>query len=160
MYRFETPEGSLLFQDTCGHWTGVLRELQSDVAILAAAGRGNVDGEPVQGSLAQFVAHEVDLLRPRRVILGHHDDWLPGVSIATDTAPLRAALAAAAPDTELVEMGYCAAYPVFAGLAAQPTDDHRPTARPERRRVAPDPARARCSRPERFRRGRSPPTSR
>jgi L-ascorbate metabolism protein UlaG (beta-lactamase superfamily) len=113
VYRFETPEGSLLYQDTCGHWSGVLRELQSDVAILAAAGRGNSDGEPVQGSLAEFVAHEVDMLRPRRVILGHHDDWLPGVSVATNTAPIRAAVERVAPDTDLVEMGYCAAYPVF-----------------------------------------------
>lgn len=118
VYRFETTEGSLLYQDTCGHWTGVLHELQADVAILAAAGRGNIDGEPVQGSLAQFVAREVDLLQPRRVILGHHDDWLPGVSIATNTAPIRAAIGEISPHTELVEMGYCAAYPVFAALGA------------------------------------------
>lgn len=116
VYRFETPEGSLLYQDTCGHWTGVLRALQSDVAILAAAGRGNLDGEPFQGSLAQFVAREVEFLRPRRLILGHHDDWLPGVSVATDTAPIREAVGQVSPETELVEMPYCAALPVFEGL--------------------------------------------
>jgi hypothetical protein len=59
------------------------------VAILAAAGRGNVDGAPVQGSLAQFVARQVDLVRPRRVVLSRHDDWLPGFSVATDVAPIR-----------------------------------------------------------------------
>jgi L-ascorbate metabolism protein UlaG (beta-lactamase superfamily) len=118
VYRFETPEGSLLYQDTSGHWTGTLRELHADVAILAAAGRGNIDGEPIQGTLAQFVAREVELLRPRRLILGHHDDWLPGMSIATDTAPIREAVAAVAPETELAEMGYLAAYPVFAGVAS------------------------------------------
>src|SRR6516225_1555105 len=58
LYLFETPEGSLLFQDTSGHWSGVLHNLRPDVAILAAAGRGNIDGEPIQGTLAAFVARE------------------------------------------------------------------------------------------------------
>jgi L-ascorbate metabolism protein UlaG (beta-lactamase superfamily) len=113
VYLFETPRGSLLFQDTSGHWTGILRDLRPDVAILAAAGRGNIDGEPVQGSLAQFVARQADLLRPRRVILGHHDDWLPGFSSAVDVAPIRDELSLAAPRSELIEMGYSAGYPIF-----------------------------------------------
>jgi len=109
VYLFETPDGSLLYQDTSGHWTGILRELRPDVAILAAAGRGNVDGEPIQGSLADFVARQAELLRPRRLLLCHHDDWLPGFSIDTDVAPIREALARRAPDTELLEPGYLAA---------------------------------------------------
>jgi hypothetical protein len=116
VYHFELPEGSPLYQDTCGYWPGVLRELRSDVAILAAAGRGNIAGQPVQGSLAQFVADEVAQLVPRRVILGHHDNWLPGVSVATDSAPIRAAMAATAPSVELTEMPYCAGFDVFGGL--------------------------------------------
>ena len=56
VYLFDTPDGSLLYQDTSGHWTGILRDLRPDVAIVAAAGRGNIDGEPIQGSLAEFVA--------------------------------------------------------------------------------------------------------
>ncbi len=114
VYRLKMPEGTLLYQDTCSYWPGILPALQSDVAILAAAGRGNLAGEPVQGSLAQFVAQEVGQLRPRRVILGHHDDWLPGVSTAVDTAPIRAAIAEKCPTAELAEMGYCAAFEVFA----------------------------------------------
>jgi hypothetical protein len=51
VYHFRTPAGSLFYQDTSGHWSGILRDLRPDVAILAAAGRGNVDGEPIQGSL-------------------------------------------------------------------------------------------------------------
>jgi hypothetical protein len=47
VYLFETPEGSLLYQDTSGHWSGILQNLRPDVAI---------DGEPIQGTLAQFVA--------------------------------------------------------------------------------------------------------
>jgi len=106
LYWFETPQGSLLYQDTSGCWTSLLRDLRPDVAILAAAGRGNVDGEPIQGSLAQFVARQVDLVRPRKVVLCHHDDWLPGFSVATDMAPIRRELARSAPRTALVELGY------------------------------------------------------
>jgi hypothetical protein len=54
-YLIETPQGSVFWQDTSGSWTGVLRELKPDVAILAAAGRGNLDGEPIQDFLADFV---------------------------------------------------------------------------------------------------------
>lgn len=116
LYLFETPEGALLYQDTSGHWSGILQNLRPDVAILAAAGRGNIDGEPVQGSLAQFVARQADMLRPKRVVLSHHDNWLPGFSKAVDVAPIRDELARRAPRTELIEMGYLQAYPLFAGL--------------------------------------------
>ena len=84
VFMIDTPEGSLLYQDTSGHWTGILHDLRPDVAILAAAGRGNVDGEPVQGSLAGFVARQASLVRAPKVILSHHDDWLPGFSTEID----------------------------------------------------------------------------
>jgi L-ascorbate metabolism protein UlaG (beta-lactamase superfamily) len=113
LYFFETPEGSLLFQDTSGHWSGILKNLRPDVAILAAAGRGNIDGEPIQGSLAQFVARQADLIRPKRVILSHHDNFLPGFSGAVNVEPIRAELSHWAPRTELVEMEYLAAHPIF-----------------------------------------------
>jgi len=106
VYVFDTPDGSILYQDTSGHWTGILRDLHPDVAIVAAAGRGNIDGEPIQGSLAQFVAREVELLGPDRVVLSHHDNWLPGFSVDTDLAPIRDELARVAPQTKLVELGY------------------------------------------------------
>ncbi len=106
VWLIETPVGSLFYQDTSGRWSGVVNGLRPDVAIVAAAGRGNIDGEPIQGSLAQFVAGQVDLLRPRSVILGHHDNWLPGFSVPTDVEPIRAVLANSAPETELVELGY------------------------------------------------------
>lgn len=113
VYLFDTPDGRLLYQDTSGHWTGILHGLRPDVAILAAAGRGNVDGEPIQGSLAQFVARQVELVQPRRVVLCHHDDWLPGFSIPTDVAPIRAAIAQVAPAVELAEIGYLDATPIL-----------------------------------------------
>ena len=119
LYLFDTPEGSLLFQDTSGHWSGILDDLHPDVAILAAAGRGNIDGEPIQGSLADFVGRQVAAMRPRRLIFSHHDDWLPGFSVPTEMAPLRAAVADASPATELLEPGYLAGTELFAGLAAR-----------------------------------------
>ncbi|MFN0089467.1 MAG: MBL fold metallo-hydrolase [Acidimicrobiales bacterium] len=113
VYLFETPEGSILFQDTSGHWTGILRDLRPDFAILAAAGRGNIDGEPIQGSLAEFLARQVELLRPRRVTLGHHDAWLPGFADAIDVGPIRSALERRADYAELVEMPYQSGYKIF-----------------------------------------------
>ena len=112
VFVFDTPEGTILFQDTSGHWSGVLDRLAPDVAILAAAGRGNIDGEPIQGSLAEFVARQVSMLQPRRVVLGHHDDWLPGFSVATDMQPIRDAMAAA-PEVVLLEPGYLAGTAIF-----------------------------------------------
>jgi L-ascorbate metabolism protein UlaG (beta-lactamase superfamily) len=113
VFVIESPEGTVLYQDTSGHWSGILHNLRPDVAILAAAGRGNVDGEPIQGSLAQFVARQAWLLRPRRVILSHHDDWLPGFSVATDTAPIREELARWLPAVDLVELDYLDRHPLF-----------------------------------------------
>ena len=106
VYLFDTPEGTLLYQDTSGHWSGILHDLRPDVAILAAAGRGNVDGEPVQGSLAQFVARQAWLVKPSRVVLSHHDDWMPGFSVATDVSVIRDEMARWLPRTELAELGY------------------------------------------------------
>jgi hypothetical protein len=109
-YLIETPVGSIFWQDTSGCWTGVLRDLKPDVAILAAAGRGNIDGEPIQGSLAQFVALEASLLRPKTIVLGHHDDWMPPVTErgGTDAGPMRAELAKVLPEAKLLEPGYMA----------------------------------------------------
>jgi hypothetical protein len=71
---------------------------------------------PWRRTLAQFVALQADLLRPRRVILDHHDNWLPGFSVPTKIAPIREAMAHSVPHTELVELGYLSSYPLFAGL--------------------------------------------
>lgn len=110
VYLIETPLGSIFYQDTSGCWTGVLNRLRPDVAILAAAGRGNIDGEPIQGSLAQFVALEAALLQPRIIVLGHHDNWMPPITPpgGTEVAPIRAELARTVPAATLLEPGYLA----------------------------------------------------
>ncbi len=83
------------------------------MAIIAAAGRGNIDGEPVQGSLAQFVARQASLLRPERLILSHHDDWLPGFSAPADVTPIKEELARFAPAVTLDELGYLDSHELF-----------------------------------------------
>jgi L-ascorbate metabolism protein UlaG (beta-lactamase superfamily) len=113
LYLLETPTGTLLYQDSFGYWQGVLASLRPDVAILAAAGRVNVDGEPGQGSLAQFVAAQAAVLAPRRLILCHHDAWLSDLLPPTDIEPIRTELARQAPGTSLVELGYVDGYRLF-----------------------------------------------
>jgi len=109
VYLVETPDARIFFQDTSGCWGGVLDSISADVAILAASGRANVDGEPIQGSVAQFIAMEAKLLGARYVFLGHHDNWMPPVTVANfDVAPVREELARELPGVELVETGYLA----------------------------------------------------
>jgi len=105
-FVIETPEGSLLWKDTSGHWSGVLAGVTADVALLAAAARPNVDGEPHQGSMASFLAREVGMTRACRVALCHHDDWLPPLTGPLDVDPIRHRLAKDAPRAEFVELGY------------------------------------------------------
>ena len=57
-------------------------------------------------SLADFVASEVELLQPGRIVLCHHDDWMPPLTTPTDLDPIRKALAERAPKAGLIEMGY------------------------------------------------------
>ncbi len=107
VFLIETSEGSIFYQDTSGCWTGVLTGLKADAAILAASGRPNVDGEPVQGSMAQFIAMEAKLLGARTVVLGHHDNWMPPVTSAGfDTTPVREELLKKAPEAVLREAAY------------------------------------------------------
>jgi L-ascorbate metabolism protein UlaG (beta-lactamase superfamily) len=112
-YLIETPDGSILWKDTSGHWSSLLHRLRPDAALLAAAGRGNVDGEPVQGSLSDFIANEVRLLEPRRVLLCHHDNWMPPFTREIDIGPIRARLTADAGPAELIEVAYLDPYPVL-----------------------------------------------
>jgi L-ascorbate metabolism protein UlaG (beta-lactamase superfamily) len=107
-YLIETPAGSIFYQDTSGCWTGVLSQLRASVAILAASGRANIDGEPIQGSMAQFIAREASMLHAKTAVLGHHDDWMPPVTRAGfDIDPVRRELATVG--ATLIEQGYLAA---------------------------------------------------
>lgn len=115
-YVIETPLGSIFYQDTSGCWTGVLQDLRPDVAILAAAGRGNIDGEPIQGSLAEFVGLEARLLKPKTIILGHHDNWMPPSTRegGTDISSIKEELGRVAHRSQLLEPGYMEGTRLFA----------------------------------------------
>jgi L-ascorbate metabolism protein UlaG (beta-lactamase superfamily) len=109
VYLIETPDLSIFWQDTSGAWKGAIDPLSADVAILAASARANVDGEPIQGSMAQFVAMEAAALDAKRVFLGHHDNWMPPVTRETfDLAPVHAELKRQAPNAMLMEVPYLA----------------------------------------------------
>jgi L-ascorbate metabolism protein UlaG (beta-lactamase superfamily) len=109
-YLIETPQGSIFWKDTSGHWSGILGSLRPEIALLAAAGRGNVNGEPMQGSLAGFIASEVELLRPGKVALCHHDNWMPPLTSPTDLEPIKHELARRATSVEFIEMPYLSGY--------------------------------------------------
>src|SRR5438876_2872553 len=76
-YLLETPSGSVFVNASSGYWSGIVADLRPDVAVLALVGRPNVNGEPHQGSLARFLVDQVELLKPRKVVLCHHDALLP-----------------------------------------------------------------------------------
>lgn len=107
-YLIDTPYGSIFYHDTSGCWTGVVQNLRPDLGIVAMAGRPNIDGEPIQGSLAQFVGRMSNMLRARRVVLGHHDDWMPpmtrDMTSADALAPVVNELNHIAPRTELLDV--------------------------------------------------------
>jgi L-ascorbate metabolism protein UlaG (beta-lactamase superfamily) len=117
-YLIETRHGSIWWSDTSGYWTGVMNAVRPDVAILAAAGRGNVDGQPFQGSLAGFVNGQVDLLRPRRVVFCHHDDWNPAFTHGgLDPAPITHAIRSSHGDSvDVLELGFDEPRPILDGL--------------------------------------------
>ncbi len=106
VFLIETPEGSIFYQDTSGHWSGIIEQLSADTAILAAAGRANIDGEPIQGSLAEFVGRQAASLGATEIVLCHHDNWLPGFSIPTDVEPIRSAITHHAPTATLLDLDY------------------------------------------------------
>jgi len=112
-YLLETPEGSVLITGSTGYWTGIVERLHPDVAVLATAGRPNVDGEPYQGSLADYLVAQVELLRPAKVVLCHQDVLLPDVLPALDVGPAVAALRDRAPAAAYVEMAYGEPRPVL-----------------------------------------------
>jgi L-ascorbate metabolism protein UlaG (beta-lactamase superfamily) len=105
-YLVETPDGTILVSSSAGYWSGIMAGLRPDVAVLAASGRPNLNGEPHQGSLATFLLSQVELLRPKRVVFSHHDALLPPVLGATDTGEARSVLRAEASFADVVDINY------------------------------------------------------
>ena len=78
-YLLMTSLGTLLVSGSAGYWRGIYSGLRPDVALLAVGGRPNVDGEPFQGSTAQFILEQVEALQPGKIALCHHDPLVPGL---------------------------------------------------------------------------------
>jgi L-ascorbate metabolism protein UlaG (beta-lactamase superfamily) len=106
IYLISTPYGSLLWSASSGCWTAILRELRPDVALLALAGRPNVNGEPFQGSMAEFIVRQVEMLRPSKVVFCHHDAFLPPYMNGTNVDAATEALESRTPWAKLVTMTY------------------------------------------------------
>ncbi len=104
-YLLETPRGTVFVAASSGYWSGILRDLRADVAVLAVTGRPNVDGEPYQGSLADFVVGEVAALQPEEVVFCHHDAWMP-VLPPVDTGAAALAIGEHTPNASLVTLAY------------------------------------------------------
>lgn len=114
-YLIETPEGTLFFKDTPGHWSGIMEKISANVAVLGVSGRPHVDGATHQGSLADFVVSECNFLGARRFIPCHHDNYLPGFSRPFGSAELAGAIESET-DAEFVELDYSCGYEVFANM--------------------------------------------
>lgn len=104
-YLLETPSGSVFVNASSGYWSGIVANLRPDVAVLAVVGRPNIDGEPHQGSLARFLVDQVELLKPSKVVLCHHDALLPMLP-ATDTGEALALLKRDAGYARHVDLSY------------------------------------------------------
>lgn len=81
MFNFVIGDGkekkALLWSAHLGGYEGVLRDLRPkpDVAIMAIAGRANLNGRPFDGSAAEFAAMKVGWLgQPSKVIWCLHDE--------------------------------------------------------------------------------------
>lgn len=77
MFNFKIGEKALLWSAHLGGYEGILKELQPkpDIAIMAIAGRANLNGRPFDGSAAEFAAMKVGWLgNPAQVIWCLHDE--------------------------------------------------------------------------------------
>ena len=119
VYIIDTPEGRLMFQGSTGNWTGILETMRADVAILAASGRPNLDGEPWMGTLNNFLLYEARAMQARRVILCHHDAWMGEAFPRISIAPVVEAFAQHMPGCQAMEMDCVTALPLFDGLPDQ-----------------------------------------
>ncbi|MBN4064542.1 MBL fold metallo-hydrolase [Dehalococcoides mccartyi] len=107
-YLIDTPDGTIFFQNSMGYHSAILAGIRADIAILGCAGRGNIDGEPIQGSVEQYIAGVVTTVKPKRIVLGHHDNWAGSLTAPDlmDVTPIRDAIAIVSPATEVIEAGY------------------------------------------------------
>ncbi len=104
--------GSILVSGSAGYWKGIFADLRPDVALLAVSGRPNVDGEPFQGSGAEFVAEQVAVLGAASVAFCHHDPLVPGLP-GVDITAAAAAVREQSPFVDYLELTYATPVPLL-----------------------------------------------
>jgi L-ascorbate metabolism protein UlaG (beta-lactamase superfamily) len=80
----------------------------ADLAILAAAAgfsTPNIDGEPQHDGVVPFVTGMADILKPGKVLLNHHDDWMPPVTFHLDEGQFAEPLAGVGSKIEIRKVG-------------------------------------------------------
>jgi L-ascorbate metabolism protein UlaG (beta-lactamase superfamily) len=112
-YLLTTAAGSVLISASAGYWRGIFAGLRPDLALLSLGGRPNVDGEPYQGSAAQFMLEQVQALQPGKVAFCHHDPIVPGLP-GVDVNAAAAALSNHASNSDYLELEYATPLPLFA----------------------------------------------
>jgi L-ascorbate metabolism protein UlaG (beta-lactamase superfamily) len=105
-YVIDTPKGRILWKDSPGHWRGIINDIKPDLAILPSAGRGNIDGEPIQGSLVDFIDKEIELIKPKEIIFSHHDDWMPPSTKVVNMTPIIESVNTKYPKIKIITMEY------------------------------------------------------
>ncbi|USP74765.1 hypothetical protein yc1106_02039 [Curvularia clavata] len=94
MFNFIIGDKALLWSAHLGAYEGVVKDMQPkpDIAILAIAGRANLNGRPFDGSSAEFAVKKLEWLEnPSTVIWALHDEsCIPPYRI--DTAAATAAV--------------------------------------------------------------------
>lgn len=91
-FNFVIGDKALLWSAHLGAYEGVMKDMEPkpDVAILAIAGRANLNGRPFDGSAAQFAVKEVHWLgSPSTVIWALHDDRCVAVTPRVATGAQR-----------------------------------------------------------------------
>ena len=103
--------GSLFWHDTPGmvraSWEAAAK-LEPELALLSAAAAfstPNVDGEPAEEGAVPFVADMASILRPRAVVMNHHDDWCPPITFHLDEELFRPGIEAAGGNLRITTPG-------------------------------------------------------
>ena len=110
-YVIEWDGFRLFWHDT----PGMVREsweaaatLTPDLALFSAAAAfstPNVDGEPLQEGQQALVALMTEIVRPKTVVLNHHDDWCPPITYHLDEEAFRDGVERAGAKLRVVGVG-------------------------------------------------------
>jgi len=101
----------LFWHDTPGMVTASWQEAAKtshDLALFSAAAAfstPNVDGEPFEPGQYPFVTKMAEIVRPKQVILNHHDDWCPPITYHLDEEGFRAGVEGAGASLRVVGLG-------------------------------------------------------